>query len=361
MKFVRFALLICLLSGVGLLAACRAAPTTMGLPTSPAASLEASPGATAAAPATQAAPTLAPSPTWTPEPERAAAFFAPGPGSAFAQTALSEWQAASAASGLLWEQRPSLSAADLAPSLKLALVFAGALAPGADLAQLAAAAPQTQFVAFGFSGLAPAPNLTVAGALPPDQQGFLAGAIAALLTPDWRVGVIAIADTPEDRAQRSGFLHGAAYECGLCISPTGPIVDYPVYVELPAAASSAEWQAAAQELLNKSVKTIYLPPGVADAGLLDLLSGSGAALIAGAPLPAGSPLATILPGEKPLLDLAPQILAGQSGGQVALQWQLTASGAAFSPGRQRLANQLLADLQGGFIDTGVDPQTGENR
>jgi hypothetical protein len=32
-----------------------------------------------------------------------------------------------------------------------------------------------------------------------------------------------------------------------------------------------------------------------------------------------------------------------------------------SPGRQQLVETMLADLLAGFIDTGVDPQTGESR
>jgi hypothetical protein len=33
----------------------------------------------------------------------------------------------------------------------------------------------------------------------------------------------------------------------------------------------------------------------------------------------------------------------------------------FSPGRQRLTETMLADLMAGYIDTGVDPATGEAR
>ena len=33
----------------------------------------------------------------------------------------------------------------------------------------------------------------------------------------------------------------------------------------------------------------------------------------------------------------------------------------FTPGKQRLAEQVLADLQAGYIDTSVDLTTGENR
>jgi hypothetical protein len=32
----------------------------------------------------------------------------------------------------------------------------------------------------------------------------------------------------------------------------------------------------------------------------------------------------------------------------------------FTPGKQRLAEQILSDLQTGYIDTGVDLTTGEN-
>jgi hypothetical protein len=33
----------------------------------------------------------------------------------------------------------------------------------------------------------------------------------------------------------------------------------------------------------------------------------------------------------------------------------------FTPGKQKLAEQILSDLQTGYIDTGVDLTTGENR
>jgi hypothetical protein len=35
--------------------------------------------------------------------------------------------------------------------------------------------------------------------------------------------------------------------------------------------------------------------------------------------------------------------------------------ALFTPGKQQLAEQILSDLQTGYIDTGVDLTTGENR
>jgi len=212
--------------------------------------------------------------------------------------------------------------------------------------------------------LQPAQNLTVVDLPSMDQQGFLAGVIAAMLTADWRVGVLSISDNPTGRAARTGFLNGAAYFCGLCNPFYGPIVDYPVFVELPAAASSAEWQAAAGQLIAQSVKTVYLPPAVNDPDLLTFFADSGVDVITGyAPStqPGKNHLVSILPDAQALLTLPASILGGQAGSQVILPLALANVGEKFGLGRQRLAQQTLDDLQAGFIDTGVDPATGENR
>jgi len=292
------------------------------------------------------------------------AFYRPVSDSLFSQQVLEAWQAAASAQGLRWDQSETFAAAAVQPDLRLALISAEAAAPGLDLAQVAAAAPQTHFVVFGAADLQPAQNLTVVHPPAVDQQGFLAGVIAAMLTADWRVGVLSVSDTPAGRAARSAFLNGAAYFCGLCNPFYGPIVDYPVYVELPAASSSAEWQAAAGQLIAQSVKTIYLPPNVNDAGLLTYLADNGVAVITGYAPPAQpgkNHLVSILPDEQALLALPASILGGQAGSQVDLPLTLANVGEKFGLGRQRLAQQTLDDLQAGFIDTGVDPATGEKR
>ena len=64
------------------------------------------------------------------------------------------------------------------------------LAPFPDLQTLAESTPDTKFLAVGFNDLAPGENLSVlrSGGGDYDIQGFIAGYIAALITPDWRVG-----------------------------------------------------------------------------------------------------------------------------------------------------------------------------
>src|SRR4030065_2030501 len=114
---------------------------------------------------------------------------------------------------------------DLVPELRLVL----AVPPDPGLAELAASAPATQFLALGIPGLKAAPNLTLIGVEGgrPDQHGFIAGVIAAMLSADWRVGAISLADSAEGRSARSGFLNGVEYFCGLFCPPPPPPSQYP--------------------------------------------------------------------------------------------------------------------------------------
>ncbi len=360
---MRFFYIFCFFSLVFGLAACSTpAPGITPPATFSASQAVDSPTATQTVAASQ--PSVAPTDTPAPQPRLALAIFPAGPGEAFASQIMSAWQTASATSGLEWRRRETLSASDLVPGMRLALVFPGGAASVDALAQLASSTPQTQFVAFDFPGLQPTANLTVVGPIRYDQQGFLAGAVAALVTEDWRVAVISVGGSLAGKAARNGFLNGATYYCGLCNPFHGPIVDYPLYLELPAEASAAEWTAGAKTLVDQAVKTVYIAPGAAKPEMLTFLASNGVMLVGGEPLNPGlekNTLLNILPDTQPVLDLLPGLLAGKSGGSLAIGFKFDALNPVFSAGRQRNANQFLEDLQAGFIDTGIDPQTGENR
>ena len=63
-----------------------------------------------------------------------------------------------------------------------------------------------------------------------------------------------------------------------------------------------------------------------------------------------------------MTELLPGLLNGEGSVVVELPLGFTAVNPdLFSPGRQRLTEIMLADLLAGFIDTGVDPATGEAR
>jgi hypothetical protein len=268
-------------------------------------------------------------------------------------------------SGLHWQVRQQLTSDDLVPALHLVV----AVPPDPGLAQLAAKAPGTQFLALGIPGLEAASNLTTIGGTGdrPDQQGFVAGAIAAMLSVDWRVGVISLSDTVEGRAARSGFLNGVVFFCGLCRPAHPPFYEYPLYVELPSTATSAEWQEAANYMVDHQALTVYVYPQAGDAAMLSILA-AGKINIIGSGVPPQSVLSSwvvsLTTDPASLIDSTVKgLLDGSvSGGQtLAVPIQFTQTNPMlFSPGKQRLAGQFLSDLQAGFIDTSVDLTTGEN-
>jgi hypothetical protein len=281
-----------------------------------------------------------------------------------AHSLFSQLQAPLEQAGLRWEMRPSLDTASLGTELRLVV----ALPPDPGLPALAAAAPHAQFLAVGIPGLQPIANLSLLAAdgQRPDQQGFMAGVIAAIITPDWRVGVLGPADTPAARAARQGFLNGAIYFCGLCLPYHGPSVDYPVYLDLPVGASLAEIQAAVQNIKDLAVKTVYVVPGSFSSDLSNALAQAEIKVLgAEAPPPelVSHWVATIQTDPLPaVLQALPGLLAGQGGQTLPVTLGMAHVNAdLFSPGRQERAQEILSDLLAGFIDTGVDPSTGEPR
>lgn len=310
--------------------------------------------------------TLSPSPT----PQPRAVLLAPDSADPEQQAAIQDLlKGLSSQANLSFQVAQSLSPAELSPDLRVVV----GLPPDPGLQALAAAAPKTQFLAVGIPGLQPAANLVQVDGpgASPDQQGFLAGYIASLVTPDWRVGVISTNDTPAGNANRSGFLNGAIYYCGLCRPAQPPFVQYPVAVDLPSGASQAEQQAAAEALIAQAVTTVYVAPGAGDAGLLESLAQAGVNIIGTETPPATIEqhwIATITKDPLAGLRLAwSQVMGGLSSGEsnttdqnppLAIE---NVNDALLSTGRQRLVEQVRDDLADGFIDTGVDLQTGEAR
>jgi hypothetical protein len=277
-------------------------------------------------------------------------------------SALQELAAGLAAeSGLGIQVMSGLSQTELTPDLRLVV----ALPPDPGLAALAAAAPGTQFLGLGMPDLPEAANLH---ALPgsgarPDQQGFLAGYLAALVTPDWRVGVISNAETPTGKANQQGFLNGVIFYCGLCRPAFPPFVQYPVFASLPAEAGQTDQQAAADSLIAQGVTTVYVAPGAEDDWLLQYLAGQGVNLIGGSTPPPGIQgnwIATL--SSDPLAGLRQAWEQALNGVPVTSSEPPLAisdiNEALLSEGRQRLVEQVINELASGLIDTGVDQQTG---
>ena len=266
--------------------------------------------------------------------------------------------------GLRCQIRQSLTKNDLPAETTLVV----ALPPEQDLASLIQATPKVQFLAIGISGLPASPNLSTIGAegSHPDQQGFIAGVVAAIITPEWRVGAISVNDTIPGKAARQGFLNGVVFFCGLCRQTYPPFYKYPLYVDLPSNSSSADWQTAANYIIDHEVSTVYIAPGAGDSAMLKLLEDRKINIIGSRQPDAYLQkywVASLGSDPVPVLEkIWPDVIQGK-GGQVLgtpLNFYFI-NETIFSPGRQMLAQNILNELLSGYIDTGIDPATGENR
>jgi len=266
------------------------------------------------------------------------------------------------ADGFELEIVPELILEGLDENIKIVV----AVAPNQGIQELASAAPQTQFLSVGIPGVESVSNLSSIGATGtrPDQQGFIAGYLAATITPDWRTGVISTADTISGVTTRKAFVNGVIFFCGLCRASKPPFIEYPQFYEVPAAAGQAEMQSAADYLISNAVQTVYLPPEVGNQEVYEYLAQAGLILIGGETPPAsvrGQWAATIGPDwMTPVRELWPRLIANEAGIGMDVPLLIEEINPdLFSPGRQRLVDETLFDLYSGYIDTGIDPGTGD--
>jgi hypothetical protein len=269
------------------------------------------------------------------------------------------------ANGMRFQVRNTLAFSDIefeGLALKVVIV----LPPYPDLASLVAAAPGVQFLAVGIPDLAAAPNLSSIGAsgLPVDQQAFLAGYIAGMLAPEWRVGILSQKDTPGGDAAVTAFSNGYHFYCGDCFNPnfTQPFAHglYPIIVRIPTDAPLGNYSGYAKLLVQNFVKVAYLYPEIADPDMIAYMAQSGVLLISQA-----------LPGEdiRPnwivsiqsdlnaaLQRIFPDLVAGR-GGQVASTPLILAdvNPSLLSDAKLRVVQEVLTGLQNGTIGTGVNP------
>lgn len=307
--------------------------------------------------------TLAPVPTYTLPPNKILLYIGAGSNPDLAGQLESELAKLAGESGYFLERISDPIESSLQGDVRLVVV----LAPFDGLNNLALSYPQIQFLGVGISDANPSNNLSVVrSALSrPDQQGFIAGYLAAVLTNDWRVGVISRADTPEGKAARNAFIKGVVFFCGLCRPVTPPFYQYPLFYDLAGEAGEGEQQASADFLISQEVKTVYVFPGSGSNFLLEYLAQNGVNIIGGVTPPETTMNNWIASIQVDLLEavkvLWTRILNGESGIDLNAPLYITQRNELlFSPGRQLHVDKVLDDLLDGYIDTGIDPLTGED-
>jgi hypothetical protein len=248
-----------------------------------------------------------------------------------------------------------LAATDLEPALKIVVD----LSPDTDIVSLAAAAPQTQFLAINLPGIQPGGNVSVLGgeAARIDQIAFMAGYIGAMITQDYHTGILLVKDSPDGAAITTAFRAGQEYYCGLCNPYAGPFEEYPLVQDIPQDAKPNEYSAYADILIRRKVETLFLQPGVDIPELLQYLPSVGV-LIIGTQTPTKDIpgwVVTLQPNYLEAMKAAfPDLLAGQGGKAFPAPLSFTnANPNLFGPGKQNNAQKVLNDLLAGFISNNV--------
>lgn len=261
------------------------------------------------------------------------------------------------ASGFRFQVRNSLTPADLEPGLRVVI----ALPPDPGITALAASAPNVQFLAIHIPELTAGGNLSVLGDnSQTDIAAFLAGYTAALLTDDYRIGMMIPKDNPDAIRALNAYSTGRKFYCGVCRPYFYLPWDFPQYVEIPADEKEENYDAYADILiLQYKVRTIFLHPSIATSDLSTYIGTTGVSMI-GMTTPSERPagwVMTIQPDViKAIQNAWPQLSTGQGG--ITVQSPLGLSDvdpSLLSSGKQRLVENTLADLQKGLINTQAVP------
>jgi hypothetical protein len=261
-------------------------------------------------------------------------------------------------SGLHFQVRNALTPAELDPNVKVVV----ALPPDPGIASLAAAAPQTQFLAVNIPGVTAGGNISTIGGAGdnPDVPAFLAGYIAAMLANDYRTGMIGQKDSPSSDIAAKAYANGREFYCGLCNPVAPPWYQYPIVVNMPADVAQGEANAYADALKDRLVQVAYIYPGVQVNSQLSYMSSLGISMIGENPPPEDARanwIATIQPDWIAAVQNAWADITGGDGGK-SYPSPLTLTDInpdLLSEGRQRLAQQMLDDLLAGRVGTGVNP------
>ena len=255
------------------------------------------------------------------------------------------------AAGMRFQVRNTLTAVDLEPGLKIVI----ALPPDPGIAALAAAAPQVQFLAIGMPGVTAGGNISVLGGnSQSDVAAFLAGYTAALITDDYRIGMMIPKDNPDAIRAFNAYASGMTFYCGTCRPFYYLPWAFPQFIEIPADEDVNNYDAYSDILMTQyKVRTIYLYPDIA-ALELETYVGTTGTLMIGTQTPEQMPagwVMTIQPDVvKAIQDAWPQLLSGKGGQTVQSPLGLSdIDPSLLSAGKQRLVEKMLQDLQSGLV------------
>jgi hypothetical protein len=234
--------------------------------------------------------------------------------------------------------------------------------PGPGVAVLAAAAPQAQFLAINIPSLTAGGNISVlANTVQTDIVAFMAGYIGALITEDYRIGMIYPDGNADALNALDAYTNGKTYYCGICRPFYYLPYDFPQSIPIPTTEPKENYGGYAVYLIQqREVDFIFVYPEIASPELLTYIGSSGAVQVGSSPQ--GPPplywAASITPDTIGAIQTAwPNLIAGQGGQAVQSPLTITNVDAnLLSPAKQAEAQQVLAELVAGRISPHGVPQ-----
>lgn len=256
--------------------------------------------------------------------------------------------------GFRFQVRNTLSELDLEPALRV--VIALPPDPGPGIAALAAAAPQTQFLAINIPDVTAGGNVSVlASNVSTDVVAFMAGYIGAMIIDDYRIGMIYPEGNAEALRALEAYTNGKTYFCGICQPYYYLPYDFPQSISIPDTEPPENYGGYAVYLVQqREVDFIYVYPDIATPDLLAYIGSSAGAVQVGAAPQGSVPIywaASLSPDTIGAIQAAwPNLVAGQGGQSIQPPLRLTdVDPSLLSPAKQADAEQVLADVLAGRI------------
>jgi len=182
---------------------------------------------------------------------------------------------------------------------------------------------------------------------------FIAGYLSAMISNDWRVGGLLPSMTYHNTAADVVFQNGVVFLCGRCAPTFGPIVDFPITTLLSLPEDNDATLQAYGEISTNKINTLYIPSAYLFDDLVILLKQSGV---------------TIVSDTKPAIDQSEWIdysivdnLSGLIMDALSVSdeqdelvtkpvlFSVYATGKELSPGKSDFINNMIENLQAGFI------------
>lgn len=227
----------------------------------------------------------------------------------------------------------------------------------ADIVQLSKTAPNVKFLGVGYSDIQPTDNVSVItnGAEIVENTAFLAGYLSALITTDYRVGVLIQSNSEEGKRTEDSFYIGAQYFCGLCGSKYTPIKYYPKSAQINDLNNETDWKSAIDTLVAESVQAVYLPKEIYSTDLINYVFERGINIVSANIPPKGVDtgrwISTLEPDYNSAINQYIRDLPSLTSGMMIIPEVILThdSSGLISEGRQMLFEETRSNLMAGFI------------